>query len=117
MSSRAHTNTLLLQDTKKLEYGALIHLILRDTESQSVCKSRHLRKRFQLKSTNEWAPTKIMSQHYLSAVCQGLCWTLEQLVMHRAVKRAEKDCKQAYNASSQLLLKQELPALILWDVT
>lgn len=72
-----------LQDTKKPEYGALSHFILWDMESQSIFKSRYLRKRFQLKSTNEWAPAKIKSQHCLSAVCQGLCCTLELFAMHR----------------------------------
>lgn len=77
-----------LQDTKKPGYGALSHFILWGMESQPIFKSRHLRKHFQLKSTNEWAPTKIKFQHYLSAVCQGLCRTLELFVMHGAVKRA-----------------------------
>ena len=78
----------LLKDTKKPEYGALSHSILCDMESQSIFESRHLRKHFQLQSTNEWAPIKIKSQHYLSAVCQGLCYTLELFVMHETVKRA-----------------------------
>lgn len=77
-----------LQDTKKPEYGAFSHFMLWDMESQSIFKSRHLRKHFQLKRTNEWAPTKIKSQHYLSAVCQGSCCTPELFVMHGAVKRA-----------------------------
>lgn len=78
----------LLQDAKKTEYGALSHFILWHMESQPIFKSRHLRKHFQLKSTDEWAPTKIKSQKYLSAACQGSCCTLEPFIIHGALKRA-----------------------------